>query len=41
MWVYPKLDAMLSDHYLKVFAGYWPEQNSVVVAHEGTDPTKL
>ncbi|KAI0670760.1 alpha/beta-hydrolase [Trametes maxima] len=23
------------------FVGYWPEQNSVVVAHEGTDPTKL
>ncbi|KAF8345922.1 Alpha/Beta hydrolase protein [Amanita rubescens] len=23
------------------FVGYWPEQSSVVVAHEGTDPTKL
>lgn len=25
----------------KVFVGYWPDKNSVVVAHEGTDPTKL
>ncbi|KAF9465290.1 alpha/beta-hydrolase [Collybia nuda] len=23
------------------FVGYWPSQNSVVVAHEGTDPTQL
>ncbi|KAF8718981.1 hypothetical protein AX14_011605 [Amanita brunnescens Koide BX004] len=23
------------------FVGYWPDKNSVVVAHEGTDPTKL
>ncbi|KAF8718982.1 hypothetical protein AX14_011606 [Amanita brunnescens Koide BX004] len=23
------------------FVGYWPEQNTVVVAHEGTDPVKL
>jgi len=23
------------------FVGYWPEQNSVVVAHEGTDPLKF
>jgi hypothetical protein len=24
-----------------VFVGYWPTQGAVVVAHEGTDPTKL
>ena len=24
-----------------VFVGYWPAQNAVVVAHEGTDPTEL
>jgi len=23
------------------FVGYWPTQNTVVVAHEGTDPTQL
>jgi len=23
------------------FVGYWPSQNAVVVAHEGTDPTQL
>jgi hypothetical protein len=23
------------------FVGYWPEKNSVVVAHQGTDPTQL
>ncbi|KAF9465013.1 alpha/beta-hydrolase [Collybia nuda] len=23
------------------FVGYWPTQNTVVVAHQGTDPTKL
>ncbi|KAI0311772.1 lipase class 3 family protein [Amylostereum chailletii] len=23
------------------FVGYWPEQNTVVVAHQGTDPTEL
>jgi len=23
------------------FVGFWPEQNSVVVAHEGTDPTQF
>ncbi|KAJ3570272.1 hypothetical protein NP233_g4513 [Leucocoprinus birnbaumii] len=23
------------------FVGYWPDQNTVVVAHEGTDPTQL
>ncbi|RDX53274.1 alpha/beta-hydrolase [Lentinus brumalis] len=23
------------------FVGYWPQQNSVVVAHQGTDPTAL
>ena len=23
------------------YVGYWPSQNSVVVAHEGTDPTQL
>jgi hypothetical protein len=23
------------------YVGYWPAQNAVVVAHEGTDPTQL
>lgn len=23
------------------FVGYWPDQKAVVVAHEGTDPTRL
>ncbi|KAF8806432.1 alpha/beta-hydrolase [Phlegmacium glaucopus] len=23
------------------FVGFWPDQNSIVVAHEGTDPTQL
>ena len=23
------------------FVGYWPDQNAVVVTHQGTDPTKL
>ncbi|KAG6814792.1 hypothetical protein H0H87_007413, partial [Tephrocybe sp. NHM501043] len=23
------------------FVGYWPEQKTIVVAHEGTDPAKL
>ena len=33
---------MNSDNYFEqVYVGYWPDQNSVVVAHEGTDPTKL
>jgi hypothetical protein len=26
---------------LSVFVGYWPDQDTVVVAHEGTDPTQL
>ncbi len=26
---------------MSVFVGYWPQQNSVVVAHQGTDPTAL
>lgn len=25
----------------QVFVGYWPDQDTVVVAHQGTDPTKL
>jgi hypothetical protein len=25
----------------QVFVGYWPAQDTVVVAHEGTDPTQL
>lgn len=24
-----------------VFVGFWPEQNSIVVAHEGTEITQL
>lgn len=24
-----------------VFVGYWPDQNAVVVAHQGTNPTQL
>ena len=24
-----------------VFVGFWPAQNTIVVTHEGTDPTKL
>jgi len=24
-----------------VFVGYWPQQNSVIVSHQGTDPTQL
>lgn len=23
------------------FVGYWPAENTIVVSHEGTDPTKL
>lgn len=23
------------------FVGYWPQHNTVVVSHEGTDPTQL
>jgi hypothetical protein len=23
------------------FVGFWPDQNTVIVSHEGTDPTKL
>ena len=23
------------------FTGYWPEKNTIVVAHEGTDPTQF
>lgn len=30
----------LTHEYL-VFVGFWPDQNSIVVAHEGTDPTQL
>lgn len=25
----------------KVFVGYWPSQDTIVVGHEGTDPTEL
>lgn len=25
----------------EVFVGYWSAQNTVVVAHQGTDPVKL
>lgn len=30
----------LTPDYL-VFVGFWPDQDSIVVAHEGTDPTQL
>lgn len=30
-----------SKHIRLVYVGYWSEQNAVVVAHQGTDPTEL
>lgn len=30
----------LSKHFAD-YVGYWPTENTVIVAHEGTDPTQL
>ena len=38
VWFYWDL---LLNFMFKVFVGYWPAQDTVVVAHEGTDPTQL
>ena len=34
------VDLILTPDFL-VFVGYWPQQNSVIISHEGTDPTQL
>lgn len=33
--------AVYGSDYALVFVGYWPGSKSVVVAHEGTDPTQM
>jgi len=35
------LPCQLGLHLSQDFVGYWPSKDTVVVAHEGTDPTQL
>lgn len=30
-----------SSHNLLVFIGHWTDRNTIVVGHQGTDPTQL
>jgi hypothetical protein len=40
-WQTSSVFLLLTSHEYLVFVGLWSDQNSIVVAHQGSDPTQL